>query len=143
MHLQVGDFVQAEAFYSGLLGFDVPDIEQALIAQARQQGTTPEQLAFESLRRQFVLPAHGERAVALHGTLADFLDDSIGTLHSSEYVPGGARMSQTPGKMFLEGLLKKWSDVSLATAMRGMEDEETALYTAADLVEDMNRLTLQ
>ena len=42
---------------------------------------------------------------------------------------------------FIEYLLAKterqeerdWSDLSLASAMRGMEEEETPLYTSADL----------
>ena len=83
-----------------------PDIEQALTEQARQQGTTPEALALESLRRQFVLPTRGESA-APYDTLADFLADSIGVLHSSEYVTGGARLSESTGKTFAAGLLKK------------------------------------
>lgn len=41
------------------------------------------------------------------GTLADFLQGHIGILHSSEYVPGGARMSVDSGKKFAAGLLKK------------------------------------
>ena len=41
------------------------------------------------------------------GTLADFLQGHIGILHSSEYMPGGARMSVDSGKKFAAGLLKK------------------------------------
>lgn len=39
-----------------------PDIEQALTEQAQQQGTTPEQLALDSLRQQFVHAAPMEQA---------------------------------------------------------------------------------
>ena len=84
-----------------------PEIEQALSEQAHQLGTTPEQLALESLRRQFVLPIRGEPATPLHGTLADFLADSIGTLHSSEHIPGGAHVSEETSTTFTAGLLKK------------------------------------
>ncbi|MXX38371.1 MAG: hypothetical protein F4Z85_09975 [Gemmatimonadetes bacterium] len=41
------------------------------------------------------------------GTLADFLQGHIGILHSSEYMPGGARMSVDSGKKFAAGLLKQ------------------------------------
>ena len=41
------------------------------------------------------------------GTLADFFQGHIGILHSSEYIPGGARMSVDSGKKFAAGLLKK------------------------------------
>jgi len=37
-------------------------------------------------------------------TLADFLQGYVGVLHSSEYVPGGARMSEDSGRKFAEGL---------------------------------------
>ena len=40
-------------------------------------------------------------------TLADFLSDYIGILSSSEFVNGGAHMSENSGKKFTEGLLKK------------------------------------
>ena len=83
-----------------------PDIEKALSEHSRRQGTTPEQLALESLRRQFVTHP-GKRVGELHGTLADFLADSIGVLHSNEYIPGGAKMSEGTGKTFTAGLLKK------------------------------------
>ena len=41
------------------------------------------------------------------GTLADFLQGHIGILHSSEYIPGGARMSEDSGKKFAKGLLEQ------------------------------------
>jgi prevent-host-death family protein len=37
-------------------------------------------------------------------TLADFLKGYVGILHSSEYAPGGARMSEDSGRKFAEGL---------------------------------------
>jgi len=40
-------------------------------------------------------------------TLYDRLKDHIGVIHSSEYVPGGARMSEDTGKKFAEGMVEK------------------------------------
>ncbi len=83
-----------------------PDLEHALTDEARDRGTTPESLALESLRERFVAapssesPAEGE-------TLADFLRDHIGVLHSSEHVSGGARMSESCGEKLTAGLLEK------------------------------------
>ena len=37
-------------------------------------------------------------------TLADFLQGYVGVLHSSEYTPDGARMSEDSGRKFAEGL---------------------------------------
>jgi len=70
-----------------------PEIERALEEQAREQGTTPEQLALESLHRQFVAPTESKPGPTFEGSLADFLGDLIGSLNSSEHVPGGAQMS--------------------------------------------------
>ena len=81
-----------------------PDIEKALAEQARKLGTTPEQLALDSLRERFVLAADAVRAEG-QGTLAEFLRGHMGVLHSSEHIPGGARMSEQTGKKFATGLL--------------------------------------
>jgi hypothetical protein len=70
-----------------------PEIERALLEQAQQQGTTPEELALESLRRQFVRSAQSKDSPETYNTLADFLAGYIGILHSSEHVSGGVRMS--------------------------------------------------
>ena len=40
-------------------------------------------------------------------TLAGFLEGHIGVLHSSEYIPGSARMSEDTGRKFTEILIKK------------------------------------
>lgn len=56
-----------------------PDIEESLIEEARRQGTSPERLALESLRKLFTpVPPTGEGA-----TLFDFLDGYIGTVEGS------------------------------------------------------------
>ena len=41
------------------------------------------------------------------GTLADFLQEHIGILHGSEYIPGGVRMSEDSDEKFAKGLLKQ------------------------------------
>jgi hypothetical protein len=72
----------------------IPDIECALTERAHRQGTTPEILALESLRKQFVPTAPSDDQTMTQGTLADFLADHLGVISSSEHVPGGANMSQ-------------------------------------------------
>lgn len=84
-----------------------PEIAAALAEQAHQQGVTPEQLALDSLRRQFVATPKRRPETAFQGTLADVLAGSIGILHSSAYRAGGARMSEVKGTAFTEHLLKK------------------------------------
>jgi hypothetical protein len=83
-----------------------PELEQVIGEEARRQGTTPELLVIESLRRCF-LPHATRTAPEPEGTLADFLSDFVGTLHSSEHVPGGARMSEAAGRKFAAGMDKK------------------------------------
>lgn len=83
-----------------------PDIERALTNEARERGTTPESLALDSLRERFIASASSE-GPAEGETMADFLRDHIGVLHSSEHVPGGARMSESCGQKFTAGLLEK------------------------------------
>ena len=84
-----------------------PDIEQALVEHARKQGTTAELLALDSLRERFMPSLSLDRPTEGEGTLADFLGKHIGVLHSSEHIPGGARMSEGTGKKFAAGLVKK------------------------------------
>ncbi|MGI8587654.1 MAG: hypothetical protein ACR2M0_08215 [Chloroflexia bacterium] len=83
------------------------DIEQALVEQAKLQGTTPEQLALEGLRRQFVHPLPNEHSAEAPRTLADFLGEAICVLHSHEYIPGGAHMSEDTGGAFTKALVEK------------------------------------
>ena len=84
-----------------------PDVEDALTAQANKLGTTPEILALEMLRthlkkRQLSVETSADM------TLAEFLGDHIGSLSSSDYVPGGANLSENTGTRFAAGLLKKY-----------------------------------
>lgn len=81
-----------------------PDIEEALAEEARKLGTTPEQLALDSLRERFV-PSDADTAPTEEkDTLADFLRGHIGVLDSREYVAGGAGLSQDSHRKFAEGL---------------------------------------
>lgn len=84
-----------------------PEIEVALTEQAQQRGIPPEQLALESLRHHFVMTSQNMPTTTLTGTLADFLAGSVGVLHSSEHVPGGAKLSETKSTAFTNALLKK------------------------------------
>ena len=81
-----------------------PDIEQAVAAEARKLGLTPEQLALDSLRERF-LPPESVSPAGEQATLADFLRGHLGVLHSSEHVPGGARLSEDSGRKFTAGLI--------------------------------------
>lgn len=82
-----------------------PDMERALTEQARKLGTTPEQLIIDSLREQLATTTDTPADAA--GSLADLLQDHIGVLHSSEHVPGGARMSEGTGRTFAAGLAEQ------------------------------------
>jgi hypothetical protein len=77
-----------------------PELERALIEEARRLGTTPEKLAIESLQERFGVPPPEEAVEAPDQTLADLLAGFIGVLDSGEIVPGGARMSEDTGKKF-------------------------------------------
>jgi|FLYL01.1.fsa_nt_gi hypothetical protein len=81
-----------------------PEIERALLERARRQGTTVERLALDSLREQFVTSSP---STSTTDTLADFLKDHLGVLHSSESTPDGARWSEADGSAFAKGLLEK------------------------------------
>jgi hypothetical protein len=82
----------------------IPDIEQALAIEARKLGRTPEQLALDSLRERFLSPESERPSSEEPATLADFLRGHLGVLHSSEYVPGGARLAENSGQRFAAGL---------------------------------------
>lgn len=82
-----------------------PDIEQALAAEARKLGRTPEQLALDSLRERFLSPENDLSPRGEQATLADFLRGHLGVLHSSEHVPGGARLSEDSGQKFATALI--------------------------------------
>jgi hypothetical protein len=77
-----------------------PEIEGPLAEAARRQGTTPERLALEGLRKLFV-PAttSGEPEAA---SLYDFLAGHIGTVAGSTEA-----LSENCGQRFAEGLAEK------------------------------------
>lgn len=83
-----------------------PDLEQALAAEARRRGTTPDLLVNEYLRERFV-PGSVQTSGNGAKNLADFLADHIGVLSSSENTPGGACMSEDTGKKFTSILVEQ------------------------------------
>ncbi len=71
------------------------DIEKALLAEAKEHGTSPEQLALDSLRREFAYTLQGNNSSdglsaqgsdGAPGTLAEYLADYVGIVHSREHV---------------------------------------------------------
>ncbi|HEX6748225.1 MAG TPA: hypothetical protein VF092_13095 [Longimicrobium sp.] len=82
-----------------------PELESRLAEEAEARGTTPDLLAEQVLRKH--LPAGPDPEVEPGKSLADRLKDFIGVLHSSEHVPGGARMSERTGEQFAAGMLEK------------------------------------
>ncbi len=84
-----------------------PEIENALTQCADKEGTTPEKLALETLRKRFLSYVTASVPPAENMTLYDFLKDHIGVISSSEHVPGGARMSENTGKKFAAGMIRK------------------------------------
>jgi hypothetical protein len=84
-----------------------PDIERALAEQASRLGTTPERLAIDSLREHLTMPLSQSRPSDTAETLADLLHEHIGVLHSGDFIPGGARMSEDSGQKFAAGLMEQ------------------------------------
>ncbi|MEX2169604.1 MAG: hypothetical protein WD851_09850 [Pirellulales bacterium] len=83
-----------------------PEIEIPLADEARLRGTTPELLAIDCLRRQFVAPkANGTKNDS--SNLAEHLRDFVGVIQSGDRIPGGAQMSKNPGAKFTELLYEQ------------------------------------
>ena len=80
------------------------ELEKLVIEKAQQQGTTPEMLVLDELRQRFISEAP---PVPAEASLAEFLGDFVGCIHSGELVPGGAQMSTDSGKKFAAGMVKK------------------------------------
>jgi hypothetical protein len=59
-----------------------PELEGPLAAEARRLGTSLELLAVETLRRMYA-PEGSGRAPSDAGTLADFLQGYVGTIHGT------------------------------------------------------------
>lgn len=83
------------------------DIQNGLINEANKQGTTPEMLALDCLRKRFVLSQIVEPQEDEERSLTDFLRDHIGVISSSEHIPGGAHLSENCGQKFTAELIKK------------------------------------
>lgn len=93
-----------------------PEIERALVDEARRLGVTPEQLALDSLRERFAPEDIGNRDIGKESagerqgrTLYDSLKENglLGCLDSSEHIPGGAQMAENSHEKFVEILLEK------------------------------------
>ena len=83
------------------------DIQNGLINEANKQGTTPEMLALDCLRKRFVPSQIVEPLEEEKRSLADFLSGHIGVLASGEHIPGGAHLSENCGQKFTAELVKK------------------------------------
>ena len=77
-----------------------PEIEAALAEAAKRQGTTPELLAVESLRKLYA-PAT-EPAAANGATLHDYLEGYIGTISGTSQP-----LSEDTGRRFTEMLAEE------------------------------------
>jgi len=87
-----------------------PELEKVVTERAKQQGTTPELWTLDRLHQS--LQAETSLDLAPEPTsedesMLDFFAGYVGVLNSSEFVPGGAQMSQDTGRKFAEGMLKK------------------------------------
>lgn len=78
-----------------------PDLEKPLAEEARRQGTTLELLAFDCLRRQFILSTATDKW-AESETLFDFLSGYIGAVSGTTEA-----LSENCGQRFTQGLVEK------------------------------------
>ena len=87
-----------------------PELEKVVMERAKQQGTTPELWTLDRLTQSLQAEVAIEDTsgpASESGSMLDFFEGYVGVLHSSEFVPGGAQMSQDTGRKFAEGMLKK------------------------------------
>ena len=87
-----------------------PELERVVTERAKRQGITPELWTLDKLSQSLqaelaVKPA--PEPASEGGSMLDFFAGYVGVLHSNEFVPGGAQMSQDTGRKFAEGMLKK------------------------------------
>jgi len=82
-----------------------PELERRIAEAAEAAGTTPDDLLEKRLSEMFPAAQIGGEDGA--GSLADFLGDYIGILHSSEHVPGGANLSENTGERFTDLLVEQ------------------------------------
>ena len=95
-----------------------PEIEKGLSDIAQKQGTTVELLALKTLRERFLSKKleplqRTTRPQYEAKTLADLLTGYIGSIDSSEFVKGGARMSQRTGEQLTDILFAKQEQARL------------------------------
>ncbi len=98
-----------------------PEIAAEIDREAQIRNLPPEEVAMAVLRTRFAvngsangLPEQAEAEEPTSGddeskprNLAEALGDFIGAISSSEYVEGGARMSEDTGKQFTDILMEK------------------------------------
>lgn len=77
------------------------EVEESLTKEAQKQGTTPELLAVDCLRKTFV-PAPTDGKSADGDTLYKFLMGYTGTVNGSQEA-----LSEKCGEQFLQGLIDK------------------------------------
>lgn len=82
-----------------------PEIEKALIQQAKQTGISSEQLANDLLGRQLL----ADQAISFtdRNTLADFLGNFVGALQSGNQEIERSNWSENTGKRFGELMVRK------------------------------------
>ena len=85
-----------------------PDIERTLTEQAQRQGTTPELLALDGLRRLFGPEQTPTVENPVGETLFDFLDGYVGTVSGTSEA-----LSENCGPRFAEGMAQKQRDGTL------------------------------
>ncbi len=78
-----------------------PGVEALLAEEARKQGTTPERLALDCLRRQFALPPSADTP-GRADSLFDFLSGYVGTVSGTSEA-----LSENCGRRFADGLIDK------------------------------------
>ena len=78
-----------------------PEVEEPLTEAARKQGTTPEVLAVDCLRKLFT-PSPTVEAPAESESLFDFLSGYVGTVSGSSEA-----LSENCGQRFAQGLVEK------------------------------------
>jgi len=85
-----------------------PDIEKPLIEQARRQGTTPELLALDGLRRLFAVGQDPAPDFPAEETLFDFLQGYVGAVNGTT-----ESLSENCGARFAQGMAEKQQNGSL------------------------------
>lgn len=84
-----------------------PEEDAVLDEAARRRGTTPESIIHDLVRQGLrTIPGNGTGGPPA-GSMAEFLDGYVGVFDSRDFVPGGARFSETTGEQFADILEEK------------------------------------